>query len=459
MFAFATGKIKKYWTRITVKEEGKKIFSNASWLLAEKIIRLAVSFLVGIWMARYLGPTQYGILNYAAAWIAIATIITSWGLTDSLIVRDLVREPGHNNVIVFTSLALRLLSSILLYSLMLLFLQKSAAAQKTSVMIMILGIGMIFQSFEIFDFWFQSQVKSKYVVIAKALAFLTMNVLKVIAISLRWPLEVFGWCLTGELIISAGGYIFFFYRIGGDYTRKKMQISIDRALTLLKQSWPLLMSGLGYAIYMKTDQIMLGNMIGAQAVGLYSVATKVTEVCYFLPMVIVSSVFPNLIKIKLLDASKYYERLQKLYDGLTALALMIIIPTTLFSYYIIVSLFGGHYQESAYILAIHIWGLLFTFNRVAFGKFLVIEGLLKFSFISNAIGAIINVAANLYAIPRWQGQGAAVATIISYFISLHVAAWFFSKTRNNANMILKAFFIPFRSLIYLLRVGRTHDVK
>jgi PST family polysaccharide transporter len=191
---------------------------------------------------------------------------------------------------------------------------------------------------------------------------------------------------------------------------------------------------------MKIDQIMLGSMVGAKAVGLYSSATRISEVWYFIPTAIVSSVAPSIYKAKKEgNESVYYQRITQLLKILNVVAISIAIPMTFFSGTLITFLFGNDYVEAGSILAIHIWSALFIFMLVGTSVWFIGENLTHMALYRNLTGAVVNVGLNLILIPKYQGVGAAIATTISYAISGFLAHSIYHKTR-------KIFYVQVKSL-------------
>jgi O-antigen/teichoic acid export membrane protein len=215
---------------------------------------------------------------------------------------------------------------------------------------------------------------------------------------------------------------------------------LHKMKALLKDSWPLILSGLAAIIYMKIDQIMIGEMLGSYSVGIYSVAVRLSEVWYFIPMVITASVFPSMIEAKKQSEKLYHKRVQQLYTLVIWVAIGIALPMTFLSDWIVQLLYGAEYKAAASVLSIHIWAGVFVFLGVVSGKWLLIENLQIFSTINTVIGAITNVLLNYIFIHELGVFGVAWATLISYFIAAYFSLVFWKKTRKNFLNISKSFF-------------------
>ena len=211
------------------------------------------------------------------------------------------------------------------------------------------------------------------------------------------------------------------------------------ASSLLKDSWPLALSGIVVMVYMRIDQIMIKNMISEEAVGYYSAAVRICEAWYFIPVTLCSSIFPAIVNAKNISEEFYNNRMQKLYDLLTWLAIGIAIPVTIFSNQIIQILFGSDFSSAAPVLTIYIWAGVAVFLGVASSQYLINENLTKLFFYRTSVGMILNVVLNFIFIPLYGIIGSAVATLISYTV-----ATFFLSFHNQFilqfKMMLKSIF-------------------
>lgn len=406
----------------------RKVIGNTAWLFADRILRMVIGLIVGLWVARYLGPEQFGLYNYAIAFVALWGTFATLGL-DSIVVRDIVREPSCRDETLGTAFVLKFLGGIAILLLTTGTISLLRPNDNLAYwLVAIIAAGTVFQAFDTTDFWFQSQVQSKYSVYGKTTAYLVVNLIKVALIQMHAPLIAFAWAALAEIALGAVGVVVA-YRVKGQHLRA-WRFSFFRAKALLKQSWPLIFSGIVIMIYMRIDQLMLGMLIGDKAVGIYSAAVKVSELWYFVPGAIVNSVFPSIIEAKTISENLYYERLQKILNLMSILSYAIAIPVTLFSSKIITLLYDESYLEAGPILATHVWAGVFVSLGVTRSSWIIAEGLMKFSFATTAAGAVINVILNLFLINRYGGMGAAVATVIAQFFASYGANAFYPKTKR-----------------------------
>ncbi|MDJ0696979.1 flippase [Mastigocoleus sp. MO_188.B34] len=431
--------------KLNNKQGLQKILGNAGWLLVESALRMSINLLVGIWLARYLGPSNFGTYNYVLSLISLFGPISALGL-NGIVTRDIVRNPQEDKEILGSAFILRLVASCI--SLVLVvgsYWLLRPEDELIKVLILILSVGNLFSAFQVIDFWFQSKVLSKYVVLSRTATLLIGTVAKIFLIATKAPLVTFIIVSATEIILL-GINLVIAYRIRGGKIME-WRLNFSCAQTLLSQSWPLIISGFGAVINLKIDQVMLGELSTTATVGIYAVAVRLSEVWYFIPEAIASSIFPSLLKSKEQGTKIYKSRQQQLYDLLACGAMVIVIPTTLIATPLLTSLYGEAYRESGLILSIHIWASIFIFMRSALSKWLIAEDLFIFSFVTHGLGAIVNIILNLFLIPSYGGIGAAIATVMSYATSSYLALFVHKKTLNSGYMMTLALITPIRLLL------------
>lgn len=404
--------------------------------MGEQLLRLSAELLVGIWVARHLGAEQFGLLSYVIAFVAIFGVVARLGL-DSIVVRNLVNNPGQYNQILGTAFWLKLVGGIFSLAIVSLALVMLSNDTTANLYILIIASGMIFQSFEVVALYFQSQVQSKYISSAKLIQLLLSSLLKIYLVcvdgDLRWFVLV---SLVDQITLAASYFIIYRRRRLGNFFRT---FDSATAKKLLIDSWPLIFSGLVVMIYMRIDQIMIKEMMGDKEVGIYSVAVRISEVWYFIPMVITASLFPSIINAKKVSEELYYARLQRLYSLMVLIAIAVAVPTTFISDWLVVFLYGEEYRLAGDILRINIWAGVFVFLGVASGSWLANENLQHLDFYRTFSGAVANVLLNLLLIPMYGLIGAAVATVISYMLAGFLFDFFNKKTRVLFAMKIAAF--------------------
>ena len=394
----------------------RKYFANTSWLLGERALRIAVSLFVGIYVARYLGPERFGLLSYALSFVGIFVALATLGL-DEVVVRELIKTPGQREKILGTSFLLKLVGTLLMWAAILVAIPLTENDLQTNILIIIIAFGTVFQAFNVIDLNFQAKVKSKYVVHAQFVQLIISSIVKIILVVNEAPLIWFASVSSLDVIVLAMGLVFAYLYNGDNIFSWKW--SFETSKYLLHDSWPLILAGVVISVYMKIDQVMIKEMLGAKEVGLYAAAVKLSEAWYFIPMAIASSLFPAIINAKVYQKEVYYQRLQKLYDLMVWIAIAIALPTTFLSTLVVEFLYGKEYLGSSSVLIIHIWTAVFVFLGVASSKYLLAENFIKKTFYRTFIGALLNIIMNYYLIGIIGIQGAAISTLVSHFFAAY----------------------------------------
>lgn len=425
--------------------EVKKYFFNTSWMMGEKIFTMSFAVIVSIFVARYLGANDYGLLAYAISITSLFAIATHMGLS-GLAVRELVNNPNDQNELLGTIFGIKFFGAVVSTLGVLGFVALTVDLGNTEFWILIITSGTILiNPFEVFDFWFQAKVQAKYSSIVRASATISTSVLQLGLVFFKAKLIAFAGAYLLQAVITAILFLFFF-TTRADHSFLRWKFNFGQAKKLFSQSWMIMLAAIFGIIYLKMDQVMLKWLVNAKEVGVYSVAAKLSEAWYFIPNMIVASLFPKLLELKKRDQTIYNKRLQQLFDLLFFIAFVLAVVVTFISEPVISILYGMEYEKAALILSIHIWAGVFIFMRAAFSKWILVEDAIPFSLISQGTGAGLNILLNLVLIPLYGGVGAAVATIISYAGASYLILAYFSKSRPIFTMMSRSLLLPLRFL-------------
>lgn len=388
-----------------------RIMPNIGWLSFERVLRLSLGLMVWSLLAAHLDPAQFGVLNYSIAYIAVFSVLATLGL-NGILVRDLVRDPGSSQEILGTSFILRLLGAIATIGCLWLVIVKLRPDDYlTQQIVYILSFSLIFKSSEVIKCWYESQVISKYWVWAQISVFLTMVVVKLLMIVSNATLEMFALAITIESGILAISVSFVYFRKHSQL--RFWGVSLVRAKKLISDSWPLIISSGAIILYMKIDMIMIGEMLTVKDVGIYSVASRISEAWYFIPVIINTSLRPMLIKLKAQSSSLFIARLQYSFSLMIWLSISVSFLVSFFSEDIVLFFFGQEYLEAAEVLVIHIWASVFVFLNNAIWTWYYAEEKQKTANYRLIVGLLLNVLLNYLLIPIMGILGAAWATLIS----------------------------------------------
>ncbi|HEY1037142.1 MAG TPA: flippase [Candidatus Paceibacterota bacterium] len=389
----------------------KKYSRSTGWSLGTRIISLVISFFVTLYMVRYLGPENYGQLSYAISFVGIFSILATLGI-DTVLYRDLVKHPRQVNEYMGSALGLKLMAGV---AATLLAIGGAIALSPKDIsfyLIVIISLTYIFNSFNIIAYEFQSHVQQKYPSLIALATTVILNALKVAVFYFDKGIIYLSFILLLESLLYASLYIIFRQKKYGSILAWKFDRRI--AVSILKDSWPLLLTSVFAVIYTRIDQVMIKNMLDSESVGLYDAAVRLAEVWNFIPGIIASSLFPAIVNAKRTSTATYKKRVLALSGSLIGLATVVAIPVSLLSGFIINLAYGPEYAASAGVLSIYTWASVCMASSLAMHYFLINENRKGVLFCSSLLAMVVNIALNLYMIPAYGINGAAVATLISY---------------------------------------------
>jgi len=414
-----------------------KYFKNTSWLFGEKILRMVVGLFVGIWVARYLGPEQFGLFSYSQSFVGLFTVIATLGL-NGIVVRELIKDETKRDALIGTAFWLKFFGAFAVLLILAIAVNFTSNDTYTNTLVFIIASATIFQSFNVIDFYFQSKVMSKYVVYSNFISLFISSLIKIILILNEAPLIAFAWVILFDSFILTMGFIYFY--IKNNLSLKRWKFDKKVAVSLLNDSWPLILSGAVLMIQARIDQVMIKEMIGSIEVGYYSVAMRLIESVAFVTMILKSSLYPSIQNAKNHSVKLYQDRLLNFYRLNFLLFLVIAIPIFVFAEQIIILLFGMEYQSAGVLLSLMSIRLLFANMGVARGVFILSENLIKFSMVTMICGTVVNILLNYLWILDYGAKGAIVASIVSFFVTIFLIDIFYTKTRNNVILQFKSMF-------------------
>lgn len=415
----------------------KKYFFNTGWLVLEKLLSMFLGLFVGLWVARYLGPENFGKFGYVMAFSSLLSPIRKLGL-DGILSREFAKSDCNTDELVVTGLFLKICGSIIVAILVPVYMYLNKEDPVYYYLASIICVSLLFYSFETLEFFFRAKVQGKTIAIAKCLGLIFAAILNIFFILGKYDLVVFGFSKVGESFLFAS-LLFLFYSLSD----KKIQIRLvnfTRAKELLCESWPMFFGGFFALIYLYIDQVMLEEMLGSYQLGQYSAAVKISSLWYFFPLAIGWSVQTAIVNAKERSENQYLSRLQILFTLNSLMAYCLILLITLYSESIIAFLYGSAYKEAGPVLAIHIFASLFVFVGNPRGLWVMSESCFKFAFFSTFSAGFMNIFLNLLWIPVYGIKGAAWATLVSYAFTYVFSGLFFKPARKIVIMQLKSIF-------------------
>lgn len=411
----------------------QKYFQNTGWMFLGKIASMAISFIATSYIARNLGPTNYGELSYAVSFVGLFSFLATLGI-DNILYIDLVKYPEKKKEYLGTAIILRLLAAILTIIISFIFAFFLSPKDVSLFIIFIISLTFIFNSFQLLNYEFQAETKSKYPALISLSVVLILNILKVLIIFLNKGVIYLAAIILLESILLMIGFIYLRLKIYGNFQGFIFKKEI--AKQMLNDSLPLIFASAFFAIYARIDQVMIKNMLNSESVGLYDAAVKLSEIWYFIPNIIITSIFPAIVNIKKVSEELYYKRLKKVFFIVTAISFLTAFFTFLFSKNIILIVFGSGFIGAVTVVNIYVWSNIGAILNFISQQILIIENQgQKISLIVFG-GMITNILLNLLLIPKYGISGAAFATLISYFVPF-ISLLFFKTTRKIIINIFK----------------------
>lgn len=393
------------------------LLTNTNWLFAEKLIQTVAGLILSTWIARHLGPSDFGNLTFAVTYISFFYVVATFSL-DALIIRDIARTPEAAHIILGSGLTIRLLGGLVAWLCALCCMLLFIPDQKNNTsLILIVGTTLFSQAFQTVDLWFQSQSRASLGVIARLIAFTLSTAIKLALLITEAPLIYFAVALAIDSILVAASLAWVYRKFRCPLS---WMSTSARAIEQLRTAWPLAGSGLAITIFMKVDQLIVAGMLGKDALGIYAAATPLTQGLAFIPTTIAVVLAPTLASLRISAPISYRRKIAMLVRYTAIFALILCVALSWLSPIIITLLYGAKYEGTIPVFSVLVFNNVFVFVGLIQGIFIINESLQKLTLISTIIGATMAVLLNFLLIPEYGLLGASYATIISNFVSVTV---------------------------------------
>lgn len=416
------------------KIKSSKEIKNASWLIGGRIAQMVLAFFVGIITARYLGPGNYGLINYGQAFVSFFTAFCTLGI-NAVIIKDFVDKPDEQGIAIGTTLVLRGLSSFL-SAIMIVGIVSiiDSGETETIIVVALCSIALIFQIFDTFNYWFQSRYQSKITSIATLLAYSIVSLYKIVLLIANKSVKWFAFSTALDYIVI-GVVLFLSYEHNNG---PKLHFSLDKAKVLLGKSYHYILSSMMVAIYGQTDKLMLKQMLNETEVGFYSVATSLCTIWVFVLQAIIDSLYPTILNLFSKDKEAFNKKNRQLYSIVFYVSCSVSVLFTLFAEIGITIMYGPDYLGAINPLRIITWYTAFSYLGVARNAWIVCNNKQKYLKYMYIGAAIINVVLNALMIPVLGASGAALASLITQLFTSIILPYMFKEMRENAQMMIDA---------------------
>lgn len=410
-----------------------KTVKNAGWLVGEKIIQMLISLVVSLLTARYLGPSNYGLINYAASFTAFFASFCTLGI-NSLMVKEFVDKPEQEGMVLGTTLVLRGISSLLSAVTIIAIVSIVDRDEPTTILVVALcSLGMVFRVFNAFNYWFQRHLKSKFTAVATFVAYVITAAYRVVLMITGKSVVWFALATSVDYICVAVLLIIFYKKCAG----QGMGFSWQYGKELLGRSKHFILSGLMVAIYAQTDKLMLKQMLGLSETGFYSTATAVNSMWCFVLSALIDSMYPSVMEAhKAGDEALFAKKNRQMYAVVFYVSMAVAVLFNIFADLIIYILYGEAYMPAAMPLRIVSWYTAFSYLGVAREAWVVSKNQQKHLIKIYVSAAVGNVLLNFLLIPIWGVNGAALASLISQILTGIVLPFFIKDLRENAKLML-----------------------
>lgn len=400
------------------------ILNNSGWLFLDKLLRLGLGVVIGAWVARYLGPSEFGELAYVLAYIALFQAVANLGL-DGITVRDVSQHKVEASNLLGTVFALRLGAGVVCWLTAIIGMVWLNGWEDRSVQLTALVGGiLIFQPADTVDLWFQSQSQSRRTVFAKVTAYFISSSAKVALILIGAPLVAFAAVIVVEGLLAALGLALAYKRFPCE---RRWGRDTNIAGKLLHESWPFILGGVSIMIYMRIDQIMIKEMLGSKHLGIYAAVLPLATLWQVIPVTLNASLAPFVARKKANSEAEYWLALQKIFKVYSLIGWLVCIPTIALSHWVVPLIYGPQYHEGALVLSIYVLTNLFINMGMAQGLWMLNERKPIISLVNTVTGAIVCIAGNYLLIPHFGISGVAAVAVLAQLSSTVLTNLVFSK--------------------------------
>ena len=403
------------------------------WLLGGKIVNMILSFFVSLATARYLGPDNFGSINYVAAYVSFFSSITSLGLS-VIVIKEISMGKEDDNEVIWTGILMRFLTAVFSTIAVIALVSITDKSDPLMVKIAILeSIAILASAFDTFMYWFQGKLLGKYTSIASVVAYIGMSLYRIYLLANNADILWFAFATSVDTLLLSLILMLCYVRENG--FRPKASVRLGKSL--MKQSYHYMISGLIAILYSKIDQIMLKQMLDTYSVGLYTAALTIAGLWGMIPSAFIQSVSPILYKNAEENRGMFYKRLRQSYAGIWLLNICWSLGVSIFSYWVIYLLYGKAYLGARGALIIVVWYTGITSIGSLTQVYLATENKNKYVNYFALAGLVTDVVLNALLIPKMGILGAAIATLVTYTVIHIVMPLAIKDTRDAGRLIIQ----------------------
>ena len=424
----------------------KEIFNNLFWATLGKVVTLLGSLFVGIIVARYLGPEDYGLMNYVISYVMLFQIISVFGL-DGIEIRELSKGQFSRNSIIGTALTIRIVLSIIVIAATIITSLLFETDEYTTMLVALYSLSIIANSFNVIRNFFTAMMKNKYVVLSEISRTILCILVKLFLLYINASLIWFIIATSLDVFILAAGYA----KCYSDFFGKIKEWTFDKTLCrfLVRESWPLMLTSAAVVLYQKIDQVFIGQMINKESVGFFAVASRFVDILIYLPFILSDTISPVLVRKRNISESVYRENAQLFMNCTFWLSLFAAVVLCFLAKYLVPVLFGESYNPSVAILQILSFKAAAVALSTTAGRLLVIEGLQRFAILRDTFGCVVCIILNVFFLPYYGVYAAAIIAILSNICAGYVSDLFIPSYRGLFRMQTRTIFLGWSDIFKL----------
>lgn len=412
----------------------RSVLKNATWIVACKIVQSLISLVIGTISARYLGPSNYGLISYASSLIAFVLPLAQLGLRN-IFVEQIISHPEREGKTIGTALVMSMTSSLLCMIGCIGFVALANAGEKDTLIVCALySITLFFQMSEMIEYWYQAKLLSRYTSVVALAAYIVVAAYRVFLLITQKSIYWFALTNALDYLLITVALLALYRKLG----TQKLSFSFRLAKELFSVSKYYIVSSMMVTIFAQTDKIMLKMMVGNAENGYYSTAITCAAISSFVFTAIIDSMRPLILDSKKRSAEQFNRNMSRLYSVIIYMGLGQSLVLTLLAKPIVLILYGEAYSPSIVILQIITWYSAFSYMGTVRNIWILAEEKQKHLWKINLSGAALNVIGNFILIPRLGASGAAIASVATQFFTNFVLCLIMRPIRPTAGLIWKA---------------------
>lgn len=405
-----------------------KAVKNASWIIGCKVVQSVLGLIISMLTARYLGPSNYGVISYAASLVNFVVPLMHLGLSN-ILVNETIQRPEEEGKIFGTAVGVSVLSAFAcIVGVTSFTLVANRGSMETTVVCLLYSLLLIFQAVDLVQYWFQAKYLSKYTSMASVVAYFFVALYKIFLLATGKSIYWFAISNALDFMIIAVALLVIYRKCGA----QKLQFSFSVAKRMLSSSRHYILSSLMVNVFAQTDKIMITLMKGDSSTGFYAAAVACAGITNFVFAAIIDSARPGIFNSKKNQGEASFEsKVSDLYFIITYLSLLQSLGITVLAKPIIIILYGEAYAPAIMALRVIVWYTTFSYFGSVRNIWILAESKQKYLWIINLSGAIMNILLNLIFIPIWGIVGAAAASLVTQIFTNVVVGFIIKPIRHN----------------------------